>query len=644
VIIMATIQELAEPAHTVTWCPGCVLPGSLIQKNPSIGKIEDIKAGDLVLGSDGKYHKVTEVFAHRHTGKMYQIKSKCLGQVSLTDEHPVLSVKRKNAQLHNEEFELNWVRADQLKKGDYVAYPILKEEEDLEAVELPNLKRAMDRKSKPFPSKIRISEEFLLLCGYYLAEGHVHNREITFTFNSKEKQFVDDVRKCTEKVFGLPTTVKTRASKNTTEVFISSSQLARHFEEWFGTGAAKKKIPRFLMLLPKEKQKWLIRGMWRGDGWVGKGRANYRTISHVLSEQLKNLLIRHQIVPTISVGKAKGMHKESYSIQIVSRRDLGVLSQLLDIPIEMRASGKPPSSILLTEYVLTPIREIEVFDYDGIVHNMEVEGVHSYVSENAILHNCGDFAILVALKGALAKLNRQPHETVVVSGIGCGSKLPHFIKTYGYEGLHGRALPAASAIKLANHSLEVVTVGGDGDGYGIGMGHFIHTCRRNIKITCLMLNNEVYGMTGGQVSPTTSVSMLTTTTPLGNSEPSFDACALATAAGAGFVGREVTHHVPKLTELIKAGLEHPGFAFIEVLSDCTEIFGRKNELGSAAEMVLRQKSDLRPSAYRDTVEAPFRANELPTGLLSKNDRPEYGAAYRKAAAAAKAAAAEKNRQ
>jgi 2-oxoglutarate ferredoxin oxidoreductase subunit beta len=99
-----------------------------------------------------------------------------------------------------------------------------------------------------------------------------------------------------------------------------------------------------------------------------------------------------------------------------------------------------------------------------------------------------------------------------------------------------------------------------------------------------------------------------------------------------------------LTELIKAGLEHPGFAFIEVMSDCTEIFGRKNELGSSAEMVLRQKSDIRPSAYRDTVDTPFRANELPTGLLAKNDRPEYGRAYRAAAAAAKAAGARKGRK
>jgi 2-oxoglutarate ferredoxin oxidoreductase subunit beta len=149
-------------------------------------------------------------------------------------------------------------------------------------------------------------------------------------------------------------------------------------------------------------------------------------------------------------------------------------------------------------------------------------------------------------------------------------------------------------------------------------------------------------MTGGQVSPTTSESRLTTTTPLGNSEPNFDACALAAAAGASFVGREVTQNVIKLKELIRSGLAHPGFAFIEVLSDCTEIFGRKNELGSSPEMVLRQKSELRPCAYRDSVDTPFRANDLPTGILTRTDRPEYGTAYRKAAAAQRANTAAKS--
>jgi 2-oxoglutarate ferredoxin oxidoreductase subunit beta len=142
----------------------------------------------------------------------------------------------------------------------------------------------------------------------------------------------------------------------------------------------------------------------------------------------------------------------------------------------------------------------------------------------------------------------------------------------------------------------------------------------------MMLNNEVYGMTGGQVSPTTSNSRYTTTTPLGNFEPTFDACALAEGAGAGFVGREITLQTPALKNLLREGLAYPGFAFIEVISDCTEIYGRKNDLGNSAEMVLSQKAAARPDVYTNSVDRPFRPNQLRTGVLARKDRPEYAAA------------------
>ena len=190
---------------------------------------------------------------------------------------------------------------------------------------------------------------------------------------------------------------------------------------------------------------------------------------------------------------------------------------------------------------------------------------------------CGHGIALRALLWAIHDLGIDKDKLAVVSGIGCAGRLSAYIDANTFHVTHGRPLAYATGLALARPDLHVVVITGDGDCLAIGGNHLIHACRRNLKLTCLMLNNEVYGMTGGQVSPTTSETRLTTTTPLGNQEPHFDACALATAAGAGFVGREVTHHVPKLKELIKAGLEHPGFAFVEVLSDCTEIFGRKND-------------------------------------------------------------------
>ncbi len=249
---------------------------------------------------------------------------------------------------------------------------------------------------------------------------------------------------------------------------------------------------------------------------------------------------------------------------------------------------------------------------------------------------CGHGIALRALLWALDELQVDKDRLAVVSGIGCAGRLSAYIDANTFHVTHGRPLAYATGLALARPDLRVVVISGDGDCLAIGGNHLIHACRRNLKLTCLMLNNEIYGMTGGQVSPTTSAERLTTTTPLGNAEPAFDACALAIAAGAGFVGREVTHHVPKLKTLIRQGLEHPGFGFIEVMTDCTEIFGRKNDLGSSPEMILRQKSDIRPSAYRDTVETPFHPTHLRTGVLATNDRPEYGSAYRAAAAAARA--------
>jgi 2-oxoglutarate/2-oxoacid ferredoxin oxidoreductase subunit beta len=263
--------------------------------------------------------------------------------------------------------------------------------------------------------------------------------------------------------------------------------------------------------------------------------------------------------------------------------------------------------------------------------------VRNYLRQEMMPHflcpGCGHGIALRALLWAISDLGIEKDKLAVVSGIGCAGRLSAYIDANTFHVTHGRPLAYATGLALARPDLHVIVITGDGDCLAIGGNHLIHACRRNLKLTCLMLNNEVYGMTGGQVSPTTSEDRLTTTTPLGNQEPHFDACALATAAGAGIVGREVTHHVPKLKELIKAGLQHPGFAFLEVLSDCTEIFGRKNDMGSSPEMVMRQTSGIRPSAYRDTVDTPFRPNTLSTGILAKNDRPEYGAAYRQAAAA-----------
>jgi len=241
---------------------------------------------------------------------------------------------------------------------------------------------------------------------------------------------------------------------------------------------------------------------------------------------------------------------------------------------------------------------------------------------------CGHGIALRALLWAIDELEIPKDKLAFVSGIGCSGRLGAYIDANTFHVTHGRPLAFATGLKLARPDLEVIVITGDGDCLAIGGNHLIHACRRNLNITCMMLNNEVYGMTGGQVSPTTSEDRYTTTTPHGNYEPVFDACALAEAAGAGLVGREITLQTPGLKDVLKEGLAHTGFSFIEVMSDCTEVFGRKNEMGDSAEMVLTQKSSVRPDVYENSVEQPFRPNRLKTGIMVRNNRPEYAAAYR----------------
>lgn len=242
---------------------------------------------------------------------------------------------------------------------------------------------------------------------------------------------------------------------------------------------------------------------------------------------------------------------------------------------------------------------------------------------------CGHGIALRALLWAIHAQGIDKDKLAVVSGIGCSGRVGTYIDANTYHTTHGRPLAFATGLKMARPDLHVVVITGDGDCLAIGGNHLIHAARRNLDITCLLLNNEIYGMTGGQVSPTTPHDRFTTTTPAGNMEPVFDASNLAAAAGAGFVGREVTIHLPRLRDLIAEGLAYKGFSFIEVMSDCTEVNGRKNDLGSSPEMVLGQTRSMRPSEYdNNVVDHPFRPNSMDTGVLVRSNRPEYGASYR----------------
>lgn len=181
---------------------------------------------------------------------------------------------------------------------------------------------------------------------------------------------------------------------------------------------------------------------------------------------------------------------------------------------------------------------------------------------------CGDYGILSALQMALAELNLEPYNVVVVSGIGNAGKTPHFVKTNGVHTLHGRLLPFAMGIKVANPNLEVIGVGGDGDGLGIGAGHFVNTGRRNIDMTYLLYNNGVYGLTKGQASPTLRLGMQTKSLPRPNINEAINPVALAITAGYTFVSRSYAFDVMHLKNTIKQAIEHKGLALVECLQPC----------------------------------------------------------------------------
>jgi 2-oxoglutarate/2-oxoacid ferredoxin oxidoreductase subunit beta len=238
---------------------------------------------------------------------------------------------------------------------------------------------------------------------------------------------------------------------------------------------------------------------------------------------------------------------------------------------------------------------------------------------------CGDFGVLKALKMAAGKLSIQPKDLFVVSGIGCSSNLPGFIHAYGVHSLHGRAVAVASGVKFANHDLHVVITGGDGDGYGIGIGHFIHAMRRNLDLTYIVMNNQIYGLTTGQASPTTMKDMRTKSTPRGNAEQPINPISLALVSGATYVSRAFSGEPNHMADIIAGAIAHRGFALVDVFSPCVT-YNKINTYPWFKQRVYKLENE---TAYKtgDYQQAIGRSMEwgdrIPIGLFYKGDQAIY---------------------
>lgn len=237
---------------------------------------------------------------------------------------------------------------------------------------------------------------------------------------------------------------------------------------------------------------------------------------------------------------------------------------------------------------------------------------------------CGDFGVMNGMMKALAQTGNSPDETFVVAGIGCSGKIGTYMRSYALHGVHGRALPVGTGVKLSRPDIEVMVAGGDGDGYSIGAGHFVHAVRRNVDMSYVVMDNRIYGLTKGQASPTSRDDFETATTPDGPKQPPVNPHALALASGATFIAQSFSSDAQRHTEIVQAAVEHDGFGFVNVYSPCvtfndvdTYDYFRENlidlkdeghdptDRDKAKEVILGSDKEFQGIVYRDDNSVPY---------------------------------------
>ncbi|HWP79838.1 MAG TPA: 2-oxoacid:ferredoxin oxidoreductase subunit beta [Candidatus Acidoferrum sp.] len=259
--------------------------------------------------------------------------------------------------------------------------------------------------------------------------------------------------------------------------------------------------------------------------------------------------------------------------------------------------------------------------------------IEKYLRQSALPHiwcpGCGHGILLAAILRAIDKQQLEQDKTIIVSGIGCSSRASGYMNFNTVHTAHGRALPFATGIKLAHPELNVIVITGDGDATAIGGNHFIHACRRNIDLTTIIFDNNIYGMTGGQSSPLTPHGAFATTAPYGSIDRPFDIAALAIAAGSTYVARGTAYHAMQLTDLIAKGIASKGFSVIDAISQCPTSFGRKNKQGGPVQMMQWQKDHAVLIQAAVKMKPEDLVDKFVIGELHKSEAPEYTAEYDK---------------
>lgn len=257
-----------------------------------------------------------------------------------------------------------------------------------------------------------------------------------------------------------------------------------------------------------------------------------------------------------------------------------------------------------------------------------------YLRMNKLPHiwcpGCGHGIVTQAIVRAIDELGLNTENMVVVSGIGCSSRAPGYMNFDTLHTTHGRAIPFATGLKMANPDLKVILISGDGDAAAIGGNHLIHAARRNLDITVICYNNNIYGMTSGQYSPLTPLGAYASTAPYGMVERSFDLCDLVAGAGGSFVGRSTTYHARHLTNVIKEAITHNGFSFVDALSQCPTYYGRRNKMRTPLDMMnwYKDHAVMGVTAWNKLSDEE-RKDKFPIGVLRNVEAPELTQVYAK---------------
>jgi len=382
----------------------CVLSDEKIHLQNEIKPLGKLKTGEVVLSHTGFGNKIEQAVSRLYRGKIIELKNK-LGTIKLTPEHLVYAIKPPKGDKflrtkYRRQLVPAWYHSAHLEKGDIILYPVPRDVKKTEFIKIDITKEKYDFKSIEIARKIKLDADILKLFGYFLAEGFIGeskcNNYLSFALHIEEADIVDDIKETAEKI-GLKAVVREIPERKTVTVSLYSAILSRYFKQLFGKYAYGKSIPGFLMVLPPGMQKHLIYGMWKGDGYINLerdgARAGFSTVSYKIAQQMKILLLRQGIIPSIYKEKEKIVrgvnHRENYRIHVGQRESLMKLCKILGVKYNPK-SFKQEKSWIDEKYFYTAISDVRKYDYNGKVCNLEVEKAHSFTAEAFCVHNCGD--------------------------------------------------------------------------------------------------------------------------------------------------------------------------------------------------------------------------------------------------------------